>query len=60
MKQFIEDLKLALVETHEEEQEAKQADNPLHANGLAQARILVESVLEKHGIDRPLRIVNSN
>ncbi|MDC8832847.1 hypothetical protein [Alteromonas gilva] len=56
MNQLITDLKFALVEIHEEEQVAKQSDNHLHANGLAQARILVESVLEKHGINRPARL----
>tara|TARA_R110000868_G_scaffold243511_4_gene499498 strand:+ start:381 stop:551 length:171 start_codon:yes stop_codon:yes gene_type:complete len=56
MKQLIEDLKLALVEIHEEERVATKADNQLHANGLAQARILMESVLEKNGIERPARL----
>lgn len=56
MTNFINDLKLALVDIHEEEQVATKAGNQLHANGLAQARIIIESLLDKNGIERPARL----
>lgn len=46
------DLKDLLVRLREEEQEASNAGNPLHSNGLTQARIMLEQTLEKHGVTR--------
>lgn len=51
-KALIDDLKDLINELKEEESIAAAARNALHANGLAQARVLLEMRLEKHGITR--------
>ena len=56
IQNLVSDIKLVLVELHEDEKFAIESKNPLYANGLSQARIMIENVLEKHGYQRPSRI----
>jgi hypothetical protein len=58
-KALIDDLKDLLNEIREEESIARSAGNDPHCNGLAQARIMLEMRLEKHGIARISTIENT-
>ena len=49
---LVKDLKDLLNELREEEVTATRHRNTPHSNGIAQARILLEAVLSKHGVSR--------
>jgi hypothetical protein len=55
---LIDDLKDLINEILENESIARSAGNELHCNGLAQARVMLETRLEKHGISRISTISN--
>ena len=58
-KALVDELKDLLNELRVEESIAKSAGNDLHYNGLVQARIMLETRLEKHGISRISTIENT-
>ena len=49
---LVSDLKKLLVDFLEQEQDAKDAGNTLHLNGLQYARVNLEVTLERNGIPR--------
>lgn len=56
--ELIVDLKKLLVRLLEQEQDAIDAGNILHLNGLQWARVNLESTLESHGIARTTTLDN--
>lgn len=56
---LVNDLKKLLTDLLEQEQDAKDADNQLHLNGLQFARVRLEMTLENNGIPRTSTIDNS-
>ncbi|OES24689.1 hypothetical protein [Alteromonas macleodii] len=56
MSSLTEDLKILVNDLKEEESIAGSMGNDLHKNGLSQARVALEVVLEKHGVARSATI----
>ncbi|MBZ2163212.1 hypothetical protein [Alteromonas stellipolaris] len=52
------DLRTLVTELREEEQTACNSGNQLRADGLSQARVLLEAVLKRHYIEIPNRLEN--
>lgn len=57
---LINDLKDLVNDIRQEESIARSAGNELHCSGLAQARVLLELRLEKHGISRITTLENAS
>ena len=57
---LVNDLKDLLNELKEEEVVATRHSNTLHSNGIAQARILLETCLSKHGISKASTLENAS
>lgn len=53
---LVEDLKSLICDLKEEEQEANRAGNTGMYSGLSYARVNLESLLERHGHQRPAEI----